>query len=125
MALLNALGVARDDEHQACFYGALGNIPAEERYNHEYLAILAMLDEKVLKKLDPVRVIAGADPITGEFIPEDWASPGAQFRAGEFGLLTRVRRHKQCAMVHTMAHVCHGAWVQWIMFGMACVWDGV
>ena len=84
--------------------------------------MLAMLDEKVLTRCDPVRVIAGAcatarttarhlprrhwpcalsrsplaarcpgaDPMTGEFIAEDWASPGAQCRDGEEGFIVQV-----------------------------------
>ena len=90
LELINPLGVQRGVRKQACFYGAFGNLPPQMRFTHKYLCIMAMCDEKVLTKCDPVRVIAGADPVTGELMAHDWASPGAQFRAGEAGHIIKV-----------------------------------
>ena len=56
------------------------------------MAPVCMVDDKVMERCDPIRVIAGADPTTGKIIEDDFASLGAQFRAGEHGFLTTVRR---------------------------------
>ena len=56
--------------------------------------MLLICDEKLLNRLDPVRVFAGADPETGEPVASDWASPGAQFRQGDEGYLIQVRLHR-------------------------------
>ena len=93
LELLNALGVARGMKKQACTYGAIGNLEATERFDHDKMCILQMCSEKVLTKLDPVRVFAGADPRTGEIIVDDWASPGAQFRTGAEGHVRQVGLH--------------------------------
>jgi len=77
------------------------------------MAMLMICDEKTLTKMDPTRVFAGADPTTGIPIPDDWASPGAQFRAGELGHLCQVyiassiqasMRVHALFSVHTMPH---------------------
>ena len=60
------------------------------RFSHENMSMLLICDEKVLTRCDPVRVVAGADPKTGKFIEEDWASLGAQFRDGQAGFICQV-----------------------------------
>ena len=65
------------------------------------MCILQMCNQKVLTDLDPVRVFSGADPSTGEPIPEDWASPGAQFRAGWEGHVRQVVGRLQILHPHT------------------------
>jgi hypothetical protein len=90
LELLNPLGVARGLEKQACTYGGCGNLAPEQRFAHENMCIMLMCPQKVIAELDPVRVFSGADPLTGEIIPEDWASPGAQLRAGIEGIECKV-----------------------------------
>jgi hypothetical protein len=90
LELLNVLGVARGKKKQACVYGAIANLPSEDRFDHDNMAMIMVCSQKTLVKLDPVRVFAGADPVTGVPVPEDWASPGAQFRVGAEGQRARV-----------------------------------
>ena len=88
---LNTLGAFRGNKKLGAFYGAIGSIPAELRFEHELMAMLMMVDENVLTRCDPVRVVAGADPVTGNIVPEDVASLGAQFRELFPGVLRKVR----------------------------------
>ena len=90
LELNNPLGVARGTEKQACTYGCVGNLAPEERFAHENMCIMLMCPQKVIAELGPVRVFSGANPLTGQIIPEDWASPGAQLRAGMEGIECKV-----------------------------------
>ena len=78
---LNALGAKRVWHKVGGFYGAIANLPAELRFEHEMMALLLAVEEAVLTRCDPVRVVAGADPVTGAFIKGDRQTLGAQFRA--------------------------------------------
>lgn len=73
------------------------------------MCILQMTNEKVLTELDPVRVFAGVDPVTGEPIAEDWASPGAQFRAGFEGHLRKIPLGDDDAELSEVCHQSHPA----------------
>ena len=86
LELLNPLGVCRGNKKIGGFYGAIMNFPAEMRFKHSYMSPLCIVEEKLLTRCDPVRVVSGADPATGEVIPEDVASMGAQLRALEKGV---------------------------------------
>ena len=90
LELLNPLGVCRGEKKIGGFYGAIMNLPAEMRFKHQYMSPLCIVEEKLLTKLDPVRVVSGADPTTGEPLPEDVASLGAQLRALEKGVTRLV-----------------------------------
>jgi hypothetical protein len=90
LELLNPLGVCRGDQKQACFYGAIMNLPRKHRFAHEYLSMLCICGEDTLHECDPIRVIAGANAQNGEIIANDWASLGAQFRSGFPGLVREV-----------------------------------
>ena len=91
LELLNALGVCRGERKTGCWYGILASLPAKLRFRHEYMSMLMMCDEKVFHNCHPVRVLAGADPSTGEFIEGATATLGAQHRAGwASGILARV-----------------------------------
>ena len=83
LELLNPIGVKRGEKKVGGFYGAIVNLPPKERFNHKYMQVLSIVEEKVLTRCDPVRVVAGADPKTGELCSEDFASLGAQFRSTE------------------------------------------
>ena len=87
LGLVNPVGAVRGTRSEACFYGALASLPTDMRFSHKYMAILYCCDEKVLKSSDPVRVVAGADPLTGDILETDRISPGAQHRAGLKGRL--------------------------------------
>ena len=89
LGLVNTVGVVRGTRSEACFYGSLASLPAEMRFRHKYMAILYCVEES-MKSCDPVRVVAGADPLTGDILTEDRVSPGAQHRAGQEGRLVMV-----------------------------------
>ena len=90
MEPLNALGAKRGNRKVGGFYGALPALPAALRYEHEFMSILMVVEEKVLKKCNPIRVVAGADPHTGAFIPGDYQTIGAQCRELFDGVLVEV-----------------------------------
>ena len=90
-------------------YAACGNLLPEQRFDHDNMCILQMTNEKVLTELDPVRVFAGVDPVTGEPIAEDWASPGAQFRAGFEGHLRKIPLGDDDAELSEVCHQSHPA----------------
>jgi hypothetical protein len=75
----------RGDKKIGGFYAALASLPVDLRFRLEYLTMLCVVEEKILDRLDPIRVIAGADPRTGKIIDSDYWSPGAQFRRGILG----------------------------------------
>jgi hypothetical protein len=97
LGLVNPVGAVRGTRSEACFYGALASLPTDMRFSHKYMAILYCCDEKVLKSRDPVRVVAGADPLTGDILETDRISPGAQHRAGLKGRLVTVLA---CSRIH-------------------------
>ena len=86
----NPLGPWRGKHKMACFYGAIASINAALRFEHEMMALLLMVEDKILTKCDPVRVMAGADPVTGELIPGDVRSFGAQMRELYDGVMIQV-----------------------------------
>jgi hypothetical protein len=86
--LSNPLGQQAGVHNVNGVYGAIGNLPAPMRFQHCYMAPIQTVNERVLKRCDPIRVLAGADPMTGEFIPGDFSSIGAQSRTERF--LTKV-----------------------------------
>lgn len=86
----NPLGPWRGNHKMACFYGAIASINAALRFEHEMMALLLMVEDKTLTQCDPVRVFAGADPVTGELIPGDTTSPGAQMRELYDGVIVQV-----------------------------------
>ena len=104
LELLNALGQQRGEKKENCTYGSIASLPQKMRFEHGNMAILCIVDQKVLVGCDPVRVFAGADPKTGDFIDGDWASLGAQFRAGIDGILVRDVRapHNMLAVLHPL-----------------------
>lgn len=81
LELNNPLGVTRGKNKVACFYVALANLPAKMRFKHDYIGVLMLVLEKVLKGCGAVRVFAGANHLTGEVITDDVHSFGEQFRA--------------------------------------------
>lgn len=91
LELLNPLGVCRGEKKIGGFYGTIMNLPAEMRFRHQYMSPVCIVEEKVLKKYDPIRVVSGADPATGDVIPDDVGSLGAQLRALEKGVKKLVR----------------------------------
>lgn len=88
LELRNPLGQQHGEHNIAGIYGAIGNLPAAMRYQHDFMAPLQVVNEKVLHRCNPIRVFAGADPQTGELLPEDYSSIGAQSRTQCF--VTRV-----------------------------------
>ena len=103
---LNALGEKRGEKVLSGFYGAIGNLPKEVRFMHENMAVLMICEESVLKEYDPVRVFAGADPVTGEINGEDNKSLGAQLRYLFNGVKARVRpRTYTHADIHTRTFI--------------------
>lgn len=85
LELLNTLGVCRGKKKVACFYVAVANLSATERFEMSNICILMLVLEKVLKRCGAVRVVAGASSINGEVDAADYASFGAQVRASLAG----------------------------------------
>jgi len=91
MEPLDALGQQRGEKTLSCFYASCGNLEAEERFKHENMLMLTMSEEPVTKRCSGTRIFAGADPKTGEFIVDDFSSPGAQFRSAfDLSIVTKV-----------------------------------
>lgn len=61
-------------------YGTIGNLPADIRFQHEHMGLLAIGESRVMKKFEATRVFSGADPMTGELIDELHGTLGAQYR---------------------------------------------
>lgn len=85
LELCNPLGAVRTKHKTACFYIALANLPAHRRFAHDNMCVLMLILEKVLSACGAVRVVAGADAITGEVYGQDFTSFGAQLRASIAG----------------------------------------
>jgi hypothetical protein len=90
LELLNSLGVVRGKKKMACFYVSLANFDALQRFEFANMCVLMLVLEKVLKRCGAVRVVSGADSITGEVDPKDWASFGNQVRESMAGNI-RIR----------------------------------
>lgn len=80
LEIANPLGVARGKHKLACFYLAIANLAAPKRFEHENMCLLTLVLEKVLKRCGAVRVVAGADAITGELLEADFGAFGCQIR---------------------------------------------
>lgn len=85
LELCNPLGAVRTKHKTACFYIAIANLPAERRFIHNNMCVLMLVLEKVLSRCGAVRVVAGADAVTGEVYEEDFASFGSQLRSSMAG----------------------------------------
>lgn len=85
LELCNPLGTVRTKHKTACFYVAIANLPAERRFIHNNMCVLMLVLEKVLSRCGAVRVVAGADAVTGEVYEEDFASFGSQLRSSIAG----------------------------------------
>jgi len=86
--LRNALGQVAGKHEASGMYGAIGNIPAPDRFRHKYMAPIQTVNENTIKRCTPTRVFSGADPKTGKLIDTDRSSIGAQSRTEVF--LTEV-----------------------------------
>jgi hypothetical protein len=93
LEVCNPLGVAAGKHNLACFYAAFTNIRGKERFHHDNMLLLTMAHEYNLKKYSATRVLAGADPVTGEAVEDDWSSFGAQMRALKDGVPIMVPLH--------------------------------
>ena len=79
LELCKALGPKHGKHNEAMFYAAIGNLPTKMRFDHDYIAPICMLPEKVLGSAGAVRCIAGADAADNLISGED--SMGEQARA--------------------------------------------
>ena len=59
LGLLDPLGAMRGEKGIDAVYGALGNLPAKERFKHKNMGLLTVLEEDVEKKYTPTRALAG------------------------------------------------------------------
>ena len=91
LEVANPLGVAAGKHNLSCLYIAFTNMLGKERFHHDNMLLLTIAHEYNLKKYSATRVFAGADPVTGEAVEEDWSSFGAQMRALKDGVAIVVR----------------------------------
>jgi hypothetical protein len=91
LEVCNPLGVAAGKHNLSCFYAAFTNIRGKERFHHDNMLLLTMAHEYNMKKYSATRVLAGADPVTGEAGEDDWSSFGAQMRALKDGVAITAR----------------------------------
>lgn len=85
LELANPLGAVRGKHNTACFYVALANLNASERFEHKNICVLMLVLSKVFKRCGPIRVLSGGDAATGEVRSDDPFSFGAQFRSSVAG----------------------------------------
>ena len=100
----NALSPHAPKQLLGGFYVAIVNLDLPFRFNHENVCPLMITKESVLKMFDMIRVVAGADPDTGDILEEDTASPGAQARYLAKGVPVQVRnppRSHPCSLPHS------------------------
>jgi hypothetical protein len=102
----NALSPHAPNQLMGGFYVAMINLDVPFRFEHENLCPVMQTHESVLKEFDMIRVLAGADPLTGEIIADDIASPGAQARCLAAGVTVRVSHAPSRSLPRPPAPCC-------------------
>lgn len=78
--LCNPLGGSRGVHNIHCMYVSLLSLPPKLRHNHENIFPATFVCESDLDSFGPVRVVAGADPKTGNIIEGGPPTLGSEFR---------------------------------------------
>lgn len=90
LQVANPLGFARGKHQLGVFMFALVNLEATVRTTPGYIQIAGIVLESDVKKFGPLVTFAGVNPVTREPDPDLWATPGAQLRALDEGVLMNV-----------------------------------
>ena len=80
LELNNPLGMTAGKNNAAMYYVTIGNLHAEVRFQHEHMAPLMAVLERIQKRAGVMRTFSGFDASTGEPFEGDWNAPGAQLR---------------------------------------------
>lgn len=111
--LCKPLGARKGVHNTAGVYATIANLPAEERFKHQYMMPWMLGLESIVARCGFVRALCGVNPQDGSFIHEDPHAPAQQLRSATLDdVMVQVtpfcvchsRRHS-CITTHLGCHV--------------------